>query len=58
MDSVTTFLDMGGYAATVWPSYGVALVVLGGLLAISLRTLARRKAELADLERERENPRR
>ena len=58
MDSVTTFLDMGGYAATVWPAYGVTLVVLGGLLVVSLRSLSRRKAQLAALESERERPRR
>ena len=57
MDAVNSFLDMGGYAATVWPAYGVAFAVLGGLLALSLRGLARRKAELAVLEAERE-PRR
>jgi heme exporter protein D len=25
------YLAMGGYAAFVWPAYGVALAVLGGL---------------------------
>ena len=28
---VARYLAMGGYAAFVWPAYGVALVVLGGL---------------------------
>jgi heme exporter protein D len=28
---VGRYLEMGGYAAFVWPAYGVALVVLGGL---------------------------
>lgn len=51
------FLDMGGYAATVWPSYGVAVVILGGLLAFSLRQVARRKAQLDSLEAERERNR-
>jgi heme exporter protein D len=57
MDAVSSFLDMGGYAATVWPAYGAAFVILGGLLALSLVGLRRRKAELAALEAERE-PRR
>jgi heme exporter protein D len=26
-----SYLAMGGYAAFVWPAYGVALTVLGGL---------------------------
>jgi heme exporter protein D len=28
---VGAFLAMGGYAAFIWPAYGLALVVLGGL---------------------------
>ena len=28
---VGVFFAMGGYAAFVWPAYGLALVVLGGL---------------------------
>jgi heme exporter protein D len=28
MESLRTFLHMGGYALYVWPSYGLALVVL------------------------------
>jgi len=27
---MTEFLAMGGYAAYVWPAYGVAFIVLGG----------------------------
>jgi len=53
---VSEILDMGGYAATVWPAYGAAVVILVGLLVQSLRTLARRRAELARLEAERERP--
>lgn len=58
MDAVNDFLDMGGYAATVWPAYGVTLVILGGLLIASLRSLSKRKAQLAELEAHRERPRR
>jgi heme exporter protein D len=53
---VSEFLDMGGYAATVWPAYGVTVAILVGLLVQSLRSLARRKAELARLEQERDRP--
>jgi len=58
MEAVSTFLDMGGYAATVWPAYGVTAAILIGLLVQSLRALTRRKAELAVLEAQRERPRR
>lgn len=51
---MTEFLNMGGYATTVWPSYGVAAVILVGLLVVSLRQVTRRKAQLDALEAERE----
>jgi heme exporter protein D len=31
MGDTAAFFAMGGYAAFVWPAYGVALAVLGGL---------------------------
>jgi heme exporter protein CcmD len=34
---IDAFLAMGGYAAFVWPAYGVAIVVLGGLALYSWR---------------------
>ena len=37
MEGLGGFLAMGGYAAFVWPAYGVALAVLGGLAAHSWR---------------------
>ncbi len=53
---MSDFLAMGGHAATVWPAYGAAAGILLGLLVQSLRGLARRRAELARLEAERERP--
>jgi heme exporter protein D len=44
------FLHMGGYAAYIWPAYGVAAAVLIGLAAASWRFM--RQAERA-AERER-----
>ena len=41
---------MGGYAAFVWPAFGAALIVLGGLLITSLRTLRANQAALAALQ--------
>jgi heme exporter protein D len=35
MGDISAFLPMGGYAAFVWPAYGLALVVLAGLAANS-----------------------
>jgi heme exporter protein D len=50
--AVTKFLAMGGYAAYVWPAYGVTVVVLGGLLIWSLGAYRRRQRELDRLQRE------
>lgn len=46
---MTQFFEMGGYAAFVWPAYGVAAAVLIGLLVQSLRDLRKHAAELAAL---------
>ena len=51
-EAVASFLAMGGYAAFVWPAYGMAVIVLGGLLAWSLGAYRRRQRELASLQRE------
>ncbi len=37
MSGVARFFAMGGYAAFVWPAYGVAFAVLGGLVFVSWR---------------------
>jgi heme exporter protein D len=34
---ISDFFAMGGYAGFVWPAYGVALAVLGGLAVLSWR---------------------
>lgn len=41
---------MGGYAAYVWPSYGVAFVVLAGILIASVRGARTEETALAVLE--------
>jgi heme exporter protein D len=51
MDSVQTFLQMGGYAAYVWPAYGIAAAVLAGLAIASYRGMRR-----AERQAERERP--
>jgi heme exporter protein D len=46
------FMAMGGYAAFVWPAYGVALAVLGGLAWQSWRRYRASISALARLQRE------
>ena len=40
------WLNMGGYAAFVWPAYAIALFGLGGVLFLALRGHARALREL------------
>jgi len=43
-----SFFAMGGYAGYVWPAYGLALVVLAGLLALRwVRLVAAERAVAA-----------
>ena len=46
--SITSWAAMGGYAAFVWPAYGVALALLGG---IGLQSWLRYRRSMRDLER-------
>ena len=46
MQSVADFLAMGGYAGFVWPAYGIAALVLVGLLAVSWHQLRQAKEML------------
>ncbi len=45
MSSLSAFLDMGGYAAFVWPSYGLTLVVIVLNIVWARRLLARSREE-------------
>ncbi|MDH3230513.1 MAG: heme exporter protein CcmD [Alphaproteobacteria bacterium] len=40
---MSEFLAMGGYAAFIWPAYGVTTVLLGGLLGLSLKSMRERE---------------
>jgi len=40
------FLAMGGYAGYVWPAYGIAVVVIGGMVATSIVGYRRTKRAL------------
>ncbi len=43
-------LDMGAYAAFVWPAWGISLLVLGAVVARAVSASRRWKAELKRLE--------
>ena len=45
-----SFFEMGGYAAYVWPAFGIAAAVMIALLVLSLQHLRSREAELRRLE--------
>jgi heme exporter protein D len=47
---MSEFFQMGGYAAFVWPAYGLTAFVLLGLTAMSLRAHKAAMAQVAMLE--------
>lgn len=47
---MSEYFAMGGHAAFIWSSYGVAALVLVGLLIVSLREHRLRRAEVKALE--------
>ena len=44
------FFAMGGYAAFIWPAYGISALLLGGAVALTVRAYRRARAQLAALE--------
>jgi heme exporter protein D len=50
MNVIESWFAMGGYAGFVWPAYGVAAIVLGGLVLISWRRHRRSADMLARLQ--------
>ncbi len=50
MTELSIFLDMGGYARFIWPSYGIVAVVLAGLFIISRRELRAAQRDLEALD--------
>jgi heme exporter protein D len=57
VSEIGAFLAMGGYAGFVWPAYGVALAVLGGLAVQSWQRYRDSVAALDRLQRERRSRR-
>jgi heme exporter protein D len=58
MAALSEFLSMGGHAGFIWPAYGVALVVLFVLVAVSLRTLRANEIAVREIEATRPKRRR
>ncbi len=50
---MAAFLDMGGYAAFVWPAWVLTAAILAGLAAASVRRLRALERELAELDGDR-----
>lgn len=49
---MSAYFDMDGYGGFIWPSYGVAAIILIGLLIYTLRKARAEKAALDKLEAE------
>ena len=52
MSTIAHWLAMGGYAAFVWPAYGLTAIVLGGLALHCWRRHRGSGDALASLERQ------
>ena len=61
---MTEVFSMGEYGMYIWPAWGFAVVILGGLVITSVRVMRARERELAELEaakprrRRQKNPKR
>ena len=53
MTGFSSFLEMGGYGAFVWPSYLLAAMVLLGLVISSVGRLRANRRALTQLEAQR-----
>lgn len=53
MNTVSQFLDMGGYAIFVWPAFGVAAIVLTALALVSVRNLRKERRLFESLPKRR-----
>lgn len=53
MQVLVEYFAMGGYAAFIWPAYGIATAVMAGLLVTSLRGMRRNEALAQSLRQQR-----
>ena len=51
-EHLAQYLSMGGYAAFVWPSYALAVVLLVGVFVLAARRLEAATRALDDPERD------
>jgi len=47
---MTEFLAMGGYAAYIWPAYGITFLGIAGAIVLTVRSYLRAKSNLSALE--------
>lgn len=47
---MSSFFAMGGYGAFIWPTYGLALLTMAGLIVWTMRRHARAAKLVAELE--------
>lgn len=50
MENLSAFLTMGGYAGYIWPAYGLAVVVMAGVLVASVRLAHKNEKDLSALQ--------
>ena len=58
MDTLLTFLNMGGYGDFIWPAYVIVTIVLAGLLISSRRFVKAAEAELDSIKQPHQRGRR
>ena len=50
---MSEFLEMGGYGAFIWPTYGAAAILMAGLLLLSWQGMRQREALVKSLRADR-----
>ncbi len=45
-----TYFDMGGYAAYIWPSYAVTVLMLVAVVVVSLRAMRKSETDLKAIQ--------
>ena len=43
---MSEFFAMGGYGGFIWPAYGVAAILMAGVLILSWKDMRRREAQV------------
>jgi heme exporter protein D len=46
---MSEYLAMGGYGAFIWPAYGVAAILMVGVLILSWKSMRQREALVEEL---------